>query len=64
MGGSMVTGALVGGGLGYIVGNENDKADAEATAAAERRAREHSRITADRSTAHTPANKNPFVGNT
>lgn len=64
LGGNMVTGALVGGGLGYIVGNENDKRDAEAQAAAERQARAASRVTEDRATAAVPGRVNPLVGST
>ncbi len=62
LGGNMVTGALVGGGLGYIMGNEADKRAAQQQAEAERARAAASRVTADQSTAYQPEKMNPLVG--
>ena len=64
LGGNMVTGALVGGGLGYIMGNEADKRAAQQQAEAERARAAASRVTADQSTAYQPerSQMNPLVG--
>jgi lipopolysaccharide export LptBFGC system permease protein LptF len=51
LGGNMVTGALIGGGIGYIAGNEADKRDAENLAQQRQAALERSRITDNTSTA-------------
>ena len=66
LGGNMVTGALIGGGIGYIAGNEADKRDAEDLAQQRQAALERSRITDDASTtAVVPQqDQNPLTGST
>lgn len=62
--GGMATGAVVGGGLGYISGNEKDKKMAREQAAREREALEKSRVTDNPATTYRPENKNQLVGST
>ena len=57
-------GTAVGGGLGYIAGNEEDKKIAKEEAAREREALAKAKITKDPNTAYRPPNENPFVGST
>jgi hypothetical protein len=66
LGGNMVTGALIGGGIGYIAGNEADKRDAEDLARQRQAALEQSRITDNASTAVVvpKQDQNPLTGST
>ena len=59
---STVAAAAVGGGLGYVVGNEEDKKAAQAQAAKEREARAKAQVTGDPKTAYRPPAANPLVG--
>ena len=54
--------AIAGGGLGYVMGNEEDKKTAQAQAAKERQARAKAQVTGDPKTAYRPPATNPFVG--
>ena len=56
------TAAVVGGGLGYVVGNEQDKKAAQEQAAKEREARARAKVSGDPKTAYSPPATNPFVG--
>jgi len=57
-------GAMAGGGLGYMAGNEDDKRRAQAQAAAERRARAQAQVTNNPQTAYRPPATNQLVGST
>ena len=60
----MAMGALIGSGIGYIAGNADDRALAEAQAKAEQDALERSRLSSDPATVYRPEQTNPLVGST
>ena len=60
----VAVGALAGGGLGYLTGNDKDKKRAEEQAEEEKQARAKAQITSDPKTAYQDPGDNPFVGTT
>jgi len=62
--GGAATGALIGGGVGYLVDRSDDKAAATAEQEKREAALEMARITADPATAYRPPNINPLTGST
>ena len=60
----MAIGAIAGGGLGYLTGDDKDKKRAEEQAEKEKQARAKAQITSDPKTAYQDPGDNPFVGST
>jgi hypothetical protein len=62
--GGAATGALIGGGVGYLADRSDDKAAAKAEQDEREAALEMARITTDPATAYRPPNINPLTGST